>query len=151
MKYLSQRDPLWSKNLIGASKLTIHDFGCTLTCISMLSDFFKGYLRPDEIAAHKEWFTRAGLIDWSALKLPTISWEKRLRVKDDAEIIKSLKDPKKAVILEVQIPKGRHWLVCIGKELFGPGYRVIDPWTGKKSSTKAYGNLITGSAHFKTN
>ena len=148
MIYLSQRDPEWKGKLLGASKLTMGDYGCTTTCISMLSDYFKPWVSPAVIAANKNNYTRDGLVLWDKLELPTFKFEKRLRIRNDSEIMASVEDPRKAVILEVEIPKGRHWLVCLGKEIFGSGYRVVDPWDARKKSTSAYGNLITGSAHF---
>lgn len=155
MIYLSQRDPEWRNEFLGSSKLTVGDYGCTTTCISMLSDYFKPWSSPAELAAHKDWYTDKnykygpGLIIWGKFDLPHFKFEKRIRDKrDDFEIMASVEDPNKAVLIEVQIPKGKHWLVCLGKELLGKGYKVVDPWTGLKSSTSKYGNLITGSAHF---
>jgi hypothetical protein len=148
MIYLSQRDPEWKDRTLGSSKLTIGDYGCTTTCISMLSDYFKPWASPAVIAGHKDFYTKDGLILWGKLDFPHFKFEKRLYGRNDFEIMASVEDKDKAVILEVQIPKGKHWLVCLGKELLGSGYKVVDPWTGLKSSTSKYGNLITGSAHF---
>lgn len=142
MKILSQRDPLWAKVPIGESSLTLGRYGCTITSISMLTDYFGGWSPPD-VMARKQKFTKDGLIIWQALNLPTVSFEKRLFGRNDVEIEKSLKDPDKAVILQVE---NYHWVVCLGKDLLGR-YRIADPWFGDKSSVTRY-KSITGSAHF---
>lgn len=144
MILLSQRDPRWADKPIGASNIKLGRYGCTVTCISMLTDYAGAWQRPDEIASHKDWFTKDGLVLWSKLSLPAITFEKRLYGKNDDEIMKSLKDPNKAVILQVQ---NYHWVVCIGKNWSG-SYRIADPWTGKKANISKYNNEITGSAHF---
>ncbi len=143
MKILSQRDPSWSAVKIGASNLTIGRYGCTVTCMSMLTDFFGNWGTPKQIAEHKEWFTKDGLVKWTALKLKAMDFEKRLYGRNDAEIDISLKDPNKACILEVE---HHHWVVCLGKDLFGR-YRIADPWFGDKASITRY-KSITGSSHF---
>lgn len=143
MKLLSQRDPRWAALKIGASNLTIGRYGCTLTCMSMLTDYFDHWGSPEQIAGHDEWFTKDGLVNWKALKLKAMSFEKRLYGRNDAEIVKSLNDPNKAVILQVE---NYHWVVCLGKDIFGR-YRIADPWFGDKASINRY-KSITGSAHF---
>lgn len=144
MKILSQRDPLWSGTNIGASKINVYRYGCTLTCLSMLSDYAGAWMRPDVIAGHKEWFTKDGLVIWTALDIPGLIFEQRRYGRNEAEIDKSLNDPKKAVILQVQ---NYHWVVCLGKNWNG-SYRIADPWTGQKANISKYDNDITGSAHF---
>lgn len=112
----------------------------------MLSDYFKPFGTPDQIAAHRDWFTKDGLVIWSALNLKSMKFEKRLYGRNDVEIMNSLKDPNKAVILQVE---NYHWVVCLGKDLFGR-YRIADPWFGDKSTVNRY-KIITGSAHFSKN
>lgn len=143
MKILSQRDPQWSAHKIGSSTLTIGRYGCTLTCLSMLTDYFQHFGTPAQIAEHKDWFTKDGLVKWDKLNLKAMTFEKRLYGRNDAEIEKSLKDPNKAVILQVE---NYHWVVCLGKDVFGR-YRIADPWFGDKASINRY-KIITGSAHF---
>lgn len=144
MKLLSQRDPLWADKNIGASTIKVGRYGCTLTCLSMLSDYAGAWMRPDVIAGQKEWFTKDGLVIWTKLGIPGLIFEKRLYGKNEAEIDESLKDPKKAVILQVQ---NYHWVVCVGKN-WNKSYRIADPWTGKRANMSKYDHDITGSAHF---
>lgn len=153
MRILSQNDPQWSRLKLGNSPLTVGRFGCTTTCISMLSDYFKCYRTPADIASARNPYLKytdvnhpqgPGLIIWESFKLPPMLFGKRLRELNHAEIQISLKDPKKAVILEVE---HRHWVVAVGKVPFTNVYRIFDPWDGKKKFSTSY-KSITGSAHF---
>ena len=147
MKILSQRDPAWAADKLGASTLTIGRFGCTTTCISMLSDYFGCYKSPLEIAHNASNYTPDGLVVWSRLMFARMQFVRRDRTFDAAAIADSIKDPNKAVMLEVN--NGQHWVVAIRKTLFGNDYFVADPWTGKKVGAKAAYHNITGAAYFK--
>lgn len=122
----------------------------------MLSDYFGKYMRPDEIAVHKDWYTDRNhpqgpsLIMWERLQIPGMKFEKRIRDRRiDAAIMESLKDPNKAVMLQVN--NGAHWIVALRKTLIGNDYVCLDPWNGQKcDAIKKYHN-ITGSAHFVRN
>lgn len=144
---LSQQDPKWSKVTLGKTRFTIGRYGCTTTCISMLSDYFQCYQAPDAIAKQYVKYTMDGLIMWETLKLAHMAMELRIRSRDDQAIQQSLKDPSKAVILNVN--NGAHWVVALSKDILSKDYWVLDPWDGKKKlACKTYRN-ITGSAHFK--
>jgi hypothetical protein len=145
MKYLSQRNPLWASAKLGASSLTVGRYGCTTTCISMLTDAFGEIMWPDKIASRVDWYTKDGLILWNKLKL-NISFIQRLRKRDDTAIIASLKNPKTAVMLEVD--NGSHWIVAVRKLPFVNDYMCVDPWTGKMCTSLGDYKNITGSAHF---
>lgn len=147
MKILSQRDLQWASEKLGASSLTIGRFGCTTTCISMLSDYFGGYMSPLGIAMHKDWYTGDGLILWRNLDLPTMKFKSRLSVRNDAAINYALKDPNMAVILEVN--NGSHWVVAIKKSFFGDSYIVADPWNGDRCDVISRYHNITGCAIFE--
>lgn len=142
---LSQRDSRWASTKIGYSSITVGRYGCTLTCISMLSDYFGCFLDPKRLASEILKFTKDGLILWGSVtsKIPCMEFEKRLYKRDDAEIDLSLKDPKKAVILQVEL---YHWVVALRKLPLGV-YLIADPWTGTVRLSTAYKN-ISGSAHF---
>lgn len=152
MQVLSQRDPRWANEKLGTSYVTVGRYGCTITCLSMLSDFFGRFKTPRYLAKYLK-YTKDGLIIWGSMPavLP-FKLEKRLYRRDDAEIKKSLKDPKKAVILQVD---NYHWVVCLGTYRFAPWiYRCADPWTGKKQVLLRPLGLyskITGSAHLIAN
>jgi len=148
MIYLSQRDPRWSQVKLGKSSLTVGRYGCTTTCISMLSDYFKCLAFPDAIAKVVTNYTADGLIIWEALKFSQMQFEKRIKGRPmDADIKAALKDPNRAIIL--QVDNGQHWVVGLSKNLFGSDYTVLDPWTGKKCNAEGVYHNITGAAIFK--
>lgn len=146
MIYLSQHYPAWSGAFLGSSKLKVGDKGCTTTCISMLSDYFGCYQSPLQIANNAHNYTPEGLIIWNNLSFSKMKFVWREYGRNDAKIQDSIKDPKKAVIL--QVSNGTHWVVAISKNLIGGDYTVLDPWTGKKCNALATYHNITGSAHF---
>lgn len=146
MQILSQRDLRWCNLKLGASSLTVGRFGCTTASMSMLSDYFKGYLSPDKIASNKKNYTKDGLVVWEALKFPTMKFSGRVRTRDDRAIKAILKNPSRAVILNVN--SGAHWVAALRPTLFGNSYIVADPWSGDKCDVlKRYKN-ITGFAYF---
>lgn len=113
----------------------------------MLSDYFKSFSPPNEIASKKDWYTNDGLIIWSKLDFATFKFDGRFYKRDDQTIRACLKDPNRAVIL--QVDNGAHWVVAISKTFFGNDYNVVDPWFGsKKTACGTYKN-ITGFATFK--
>lgn len=146
MILLSQQDPRWSAVTLGNSRFTIGRYGCTTTCISMLSDYFKCFEQPDAIAKTFAKYTLDGLIIWDSLTLSKMAFETRIKARDDQSIMRSLKDPHKAVILNVN--NGAHWVTTLSKTLLGNDYWVADPWLGKKVKACATYKNIVGSAHF---
>ncbi|MHC1728055.1 MAG: hypothetical protein AB9866_18975 [Syntrophobacteraceae bacterium] len=142
MKYLSQRDSRWAKETIGTSKIVIGRYGCTITCISMLSDYFKRYLTPLWMAKNLK-FTPDGLLLWQSIngKLP-FNFVNRFYGRQSATIKECIADPDKACILQIN---GFHWVVAV--KVIPSGYRVIDPWTGNLTSITA--TQVTGGATFQ--
>ena len=142
---LSQRDSRWSQIKLGDSPLTVGRYGCTTTCVSMLTDYFKCFVDPGAMAKERLRFTSGGLLIWSSVNFPRMKFEKRLYSRNDAEIVKSLlRDPNRAVIFEVDYS---HWVVATGKLPWTDIYTIADPWRGDRSLSTRY-KRITGSAHF---
>lgn len=147
MRYLSQRDLQWCDKKLGQSSLTIGRYGCTTTCISMLSDYFGEYTMPSAIAANVHYYTPDGLILWTNLKFHNFEFVKRQNIRSDVNIKAAIADPNQAVILNVN--NGAHWVVAVRPTLFGDSYIVVDPWTGTKCDViKVYKNIV-GAAYFK--
>lgn len=146
MIILSQQDPRWKDVTLGNSRFSIGRYGCTTTAISMLSDYFQCFQSPDKIAKVYAKYTLDGLIIWESLNLSRMAMEARIRVRDDQSIMRSIKDPLKAVILNVN--NGAHWVTALSKTLLGNDYWVADPWLGKKVKACATYKNISGSAHF---
>lgn len=154
MIILSQRDPRWAQKHLGASSLTVGRYGCTTSCISMLSDYFGCYKSPLELAQEINLYTKPGnplgegLVIWEYLNkiFKGMAFDHRQRGRFDQDIMLSLKDPNKACIL--QVDNGQHWVVALGKTLFRNDYRIADPWFGDKRTALGTYRNITGSAHF---
>jgi hypothetical protein len=113
----------------------------------MLSDYFECFKNPKEIAANKDWYTKAGLVIWSKLSFDKMTFFRREYGEPTAAILNALADPDKGVILQVN--DGAHWVVAYSKGvLSGKDYWCIDPWTGKKCLVKKTYHNITGAAFF---
>lgn len=147
MVYLSQRDPRWVNVKLGRSSLTLGRWGCTTTSISMLTDYFGAFKTPLEIA-QSDVYTKDGLIIWKKLKFPRMRFVGRFYGRNDAMIQDAMKDPKKAVILEVA--DNSHWVVGVKKTLLRDDYVIIDPWDGKKTTACGRYRNVTGFAIFSS-
>ena len=146
MIHLSQQDPRWANITLGNSRFTVAKYGCVTTSISMLSDYFKCFQDPGEIAQKYVKYTLDGLIRWETLSLVHMNFQMRLPTRDDQAILQSIKDPRQAVILNVN--NGSHWVVAIKKALFSNDYWCVDSWDGKvKLAAKTYRNIVK-SVHF---
>lgn len=144
MQILSQRDPRWSAIKMKPSSLTLGRYGCTTTCISMLSDFYGCFVNPGKAAGENIKYTGTGLIMWDKINFPNFKFEKRRYGFSKTEIDYSLDRPALSVILEVD---SSHWVVALRRVPFTNLYWIADPWDGKKKLSSAY-KKITGSAHF---
>ena len=139
----SQRDSRWAQLKLGFSQLTMGRFGCTTCCISMLTTYYHPDETPDKTVKTIK-YTPGGLVIWNSVSYPNFKFTKRYYFRDNKVIEAYIKDPKKAVILEVQ---HSHWVVATGKSFFG-GYNIADPWFGDRSTTRRYNDDITGFAIF---
>ena len=148
MKILSQRDPKWAPDKLGSSQLTLGKFGCTTTCISMLTDFFGCFQSPLQIAHNIHNYTKEGLIIWENLKFDKMKFDTRIRWAPGENVINNaLRDLNQAIMLEVN--NHSHWVLALRKTLIGKSWIVADPWSGDKCDVlKRYHN-ITGAAIFK--
>jgi hypothetical protein len=143
MTSFSQRDPKWAEKGLGTSGLTMGRYGCTTTCISDLSTYFGKAYDPGQVCDYIK-YTSQGLVIWGSCKFDGYKFERREYGRNDRNILAALKDPNKAVILQVQ---GYHWVVATGKTFFG-AYTIADPWFGDRSNVNRYANQITGAAYF---
>ncbi len=142
---LSQRDPRWAKVKLGKSKLTVGSDGCLETSLCMLSTYFNVPVMPDTVALRPECFDKDGYYQWNYPGFPFVL-EKSIKGRNDVEIMKSLKDPKRAVVL--QVDNGAHFVLALKKNLFG-SYKVADPWFGDTCDAVSRWKNITGSRHLR--
>lgn len=147
MLYLSQRDPRWATKTIGRTKLTVGRWGCTITCISMLSSYYGCYKSPAELAALPWLFNGEGKLIWEQLSRAfggKIKFEIRRYGMDRRAIAASvLGSPKTAVLLEVA--NKSHWVVATGT--YGNDFYCVDPIDARKKLALRSFQNITGSAH----
>jgi len=137
---LSQRNPSWGGKTIGKSKSLLKDFGCTITSISMLSDWYGCFQNPGWMAKNLEFLN--DLVIWKSIteKL-CFKFIWRQYGYNEKKIVDSLKGKTTSCILQV---KNVHWVVALRK--IGNYYWIADPWDGKRKLLNK--KDVSGSAHF---
>nr|QGH72398.1 MAG: hypothetical protein [Podoviridae sp. ctka020] len=150
MKILCQRDLRWKDRKIGASDLSLGDYGCTTTGLAEVNNKFGANCTPLDVANHEEFYTLTGLVLWTKIDMKFALPEASPRVYgcNLARITDSLSLPNKAVLLEVQLSKTlKHWLFG---EAIGYNNQIYarDPWDGTLVDILYKYGKITGSAHF---
>jgi len=139
---LCQQDSRWAGKTMGAGNWTIGRWGCLLTDVTMMYDwFFNRNAGPDWVDSQLS-FTQ-GLLIWSSLSKIGLHLVTRTNGRNDVVIREGLANPNECVMLQVN---NSHWLFLTGRWIPVFGYNVIDPWDGRTKYTNAYGNNITGSA-----
>jgi hypothetical protein len=140
MLLVGQRDPRWGFKPIAKSKSLIKDYGCTISCISMLSDWYSCY--------HDPWWMSQNLsfavdkILWQSISEKLcFKWKWRQYGFDEKKITDSLAGKTTSCILQVH---SNHWVVGIMR-VFNK-YYVADPWT--KTRRWIDKSEISGSSHF---
>lgn len=149
---LSQRAPICAELCLGQSDSTIGRYGCTITCLSMASEYFHSvnpsiaYRLPQELAKTLK-FTSEGLLIWESLSSIGMKKENRFYGANYQLINEALAHPKKVCLIQVKMMNGFHWVLALSKV---PGtndtYNVADPWYGDRSTTRRYKNQISGGA-----
>jgi len=131
MKILSQRDPQWADVKIGQTPMPLKLLGCTVTCISMVSDLFVCYIDPGKLAQMLR-FTPGARVYWESIGeiFPSIKFFWRFYTPDLRIIDEALKNPDKRLLLNIQ--KGKHWVLAIRRIPLTSTYQVADPWTGTR-------------------
>lgn len=140
MKLINQHDSCWSYKTIGKSKSTIGAYGCLITCLSMLSDWYKDYKDPAWMAKSLN-FTPNGLLYWKSItdsKLP-IKFIWRFYGYNESYILPALGGKTTSCVLQV---RGNHWVVGIKK--VGSYYYIADPWDGTRKFINK--SIISGGA-----
>jgi hypothetical protein len=145
MQILSQLDSRWGSKPIGQTEVLIRDKGCTITCISMASDYFECFQNPGWMAKYLQFTVKnssvgeAKIIWQSIEKVSCFKFEFRYFYYNEQACIKAIKNPRKVCLLEI---KKSHWVLALNK--IPGGYWVADPWGGKKRIALA--SSVSGSA-----
>jgi len=142
-KALSQRDPQWANKKLGTSNTTIHDYGCTLTSLTMLLNHYGGNYTPDQVNDKLKLvngFSQGNLIVWSSIPkaFPQVKSVERVWSYDNAKVSSNL--PALVEVNGSRIGASKHWVLYIG------GQRMNDPWFGNEKATSYY--APTGCAIF---
>jgi hypothetical protein len=140
MILLGQRDPKWGHKTIGNSNSLVKDFGCTITSLSMLSDWYGCYHDPGWMAKNLRFLN--DLVLWqSVTEKLCFKFIWRQYGYNEQKIKDSLAGKTTSCLLQLQ---NRHWVVGIRK--IGNYYWIADPWP--PSRRLIHKSLISGSAHF---
>lgn len=156
MFLLSQRDPRWAKIRMGESNLQLGGWGCTTTCLSIVSHYAGQYISPAQFAVQDENYTDKnhslgpGLVLWHefAKDLKNVNYFRRIREHDAKLFKEAIKDRSKMVILQVKTITASypfHWVVAT-KALKGGDYEILDPWYGTKTTVKEHYSHVVGAA-----
>lgn len=147
---MSQRDPQWISKTLGFSRLTIGNYGCVLTCLTMLLNRSFGLqLTPPQVNEKLKSvnaFTGA-LILWARVPLafPQLKWVYRDYNYNNVRVAWYVYGRGIPVMVEVngsKIGASKHWVLFIGNR------QMIDPWPigGAVRPTSYY--PLTGDAVF---
>lgn len=154
---MSQSDPRWADVQIGNSQARLGDFGCLVTCIAMLSDYFDCYQAPDDIASHAGWFTDEGKLIWINSEFPNFSFRWREgniitnKPARNDELIQAYlpnanNNEAKAALLAVA--HNSHWVLPLAYDAHDRDYLAIDPADGAIIKVLEKYQAITASGHF---
>ena len=140
VKPLSQRDPRWRRKRLGFSRLSIGNYGCTITCLTMLINHETGKNYGVDEVNDRLKRVRAfsgALVIWSRVPLafPDLSWVKRGWNYSNATVayyVYLLRQPVCVQVAAASIGAWRHWVLYLG------GRKMADPWTGRIESTNRY-------------
>lgn len=139
---LSQRDDRWKLNKLGTSSVTIGNYGCLLTCHSMMLTYFGHELLPDvlnEVYKSKGVFDQENLINfWAAATcfddIKVGEYYNCYDLPCDLSKINAQLEKKQPVIAMVDFSPTTgvqtHFVLIIGKTDDGH-YIINDPWNGE--------------------
>lgn len=146
---LWQRNPKWGKIKLGFSNLEIEDYGCTLTCLTMLINYIEGTEYTPEYVNKRLKDVRAftgALILWSMVPVafPSLKFIKRGHNYSNLDVSSYVYLKRLPVMVEVNaetIGGLYHWVLFVGDR------KMVDPWRGSIRPTGTY--PTTGYALFQ--
>lgn len=144
IKPLGQRDPKWANmklgNFYASEQSTIGRYGCLLTCVTMLGNYYSGIdWTPPQVnylLAHRGGFYGENLLVYSVVSeiFPEMQWDGFIECEKIPAPVGEI-DKLLPVILKVDFniqttPVDGHYVLAVGK--LGSDYIINDPWTGKR-------------------
>jgi len=150
IKPLSQRDTRWASHKLGYSYYTIGGYGCLITAISMILNWYGKSTDPAQLndaLVRVGGFTGANLY-WNAIAQvqPDVYLAKAIDcyyIPAPLHEIDALLSDDVPVLVHVDFTPGgavdQHWVLIVGKS--GSDYIINDPWTGEQGSFRTrYGD-----------
>ena len=150
IKPLSQRDTRWASHKLGYSYYTIGGYGCLITAISMILNWYGKSTDPAQLndaLVRVGGFTGANLY-WNAIAQvqPDVYLAKAIDcyyIPAPLHEIDALLADDVPVLVHVDFTPGgavdQHWVLIVGKS--GDDYIINDPWTGEQGSFRTrYGD-----------
>lgn len=143
---LSQRDTRWASHKLGYSSYTIGGYGCLITAISMILNWYGKSTDPAQLndaLVRVGGFTGANLY-WNAIAQvqPDVYLAKSIDcyyIPAPLHEIDALLADDVPVLVHVLLNGLQHWVLIVGKA--GDDYIMNDPWTGEQGSfTARYGD-----------
>lgn len=143
MKIYGQRDPEWANQKLGYGVGTIGDYGCTLTCLSMMigikPHILNTVLKGDSYEKSAFAGSSKNLINWlklEGLTNGTIKFHWRGYGYDESKIKEAIARYG-ACLVEVDFDgtgrsDDKHWILALGN------HKAYDPWTGNEIPTNKY-------------
>ena len=138
---ISQRDVKWGSKKLGTSSVTIGNYGCYLTCLSMLLKYYGHEQDPEalnELFKSNDVYVQGNLVSgWAVNKVYNdIKYEEHYECPDipcNLSKIDAYLDKGMPVIAKVDFSPTAgvqdHFVLIIGKE--NNSYLIADPWTGE--------------------
>lgn len=145
MQVFCQRDPRWAHLTIPNSTLTLGRYGCTVSCVAMLTSYFLPERTPAQLLPMLR-FAPGGLILWDSCRFENFAWVRRARSYEPSAVRVHILDPSLAVILEVA--GGSHWVVATDFTPVSGLIRIADPWLGDRATMARYKGSISGASYF---
>lgn len=143
---LSQRDSTLKDKKLGTSNLLIWDYGCVVTCLTMLINYATGRKYTvdtvNQLLIANGGFYDNSLLWWTEVykAFPFLKFSWRAWTYDNTSVVDYVNNRKIPVIVQVDAapigaPRSDHYV------LFKGGGQLIDPWDGKVKPTSTYPNL----------
>ncbi len=138
---ISQRDPLWINKKLGysSSNKTIGEWGCLMTCLTMVANRFGYSITPSQFndaMLRRDGFIQPNLTKWNALNnvYQDIVYEGKIdQAPDILNRINASLAQGNPVTIRVDFTSDtpytendQHWVLVVGRD--GDDYRINDPW-----------------------
>ena len=138
---LSQVDPRWRDIQLGTSQSTIGGYGCLITCVSMMLDYYGHYVDPAwlNVELNKNaGYANGNLLVWGSIPsiYPGVTYDGKWEGSRNDVIDRLLADNRPAIAHvdynPATAPIEQHWVLIVGR--VGGSYIINDPKDGTQLS-----------------